>query len=216
MILHTLRNIPLARVDRTMALAYSMNHFGDTRMDSVFVIGASSRGLGFVGRSYIIKMGSITKTHRLPVEEHWETDLHLPPTAKVGLSGFGATPEVCTWFHQKFSKLIMQNINSAILKANKPIPKEVNLRMLGTNDGQPHMVADFLRECGTHLTQEEESGNKPPISSSDMALALAVWQTYSEELCVYNDGMPERNSKNGLMARLVLEAWSLSQIGQSL
>jgi len=213
MILHTLRNIPLARVDRTMAMAYSLNHFGDTRMDSVFVLGASNRGIGFVGKSFIVKTGS---THRLPVEEYWETDLHLPPTARLGLSGFGQTPEVCTWFHQKFSKLIMRNINSAILKANKTIPKEVNLRMLGTNDGQPHMVADFLKECCTQLSGQEESGEKPPISSHDMTLAMAVWHTYSREICAYNDGMPERDSKNGLMARLVLEAWSLSQIGQSL
>jgi hypothetical protein len=213
--IHTLRNIPLARVDRTMALAYSLNQFGDTRLDSVFILGTSSRGVGFLGKTYIVD-NEKNGCHKLPVEEYWETDLHLPPTAKLGLSGFGSTPEVVGWFHRRFSKMIMHKINSAILRANKAIPKEVNLRCVGTNESHPHAVGDFMRECGKHLTEEESKGNNPPVSASDMALALAIWSLYSGDICAYCDDMPECDSTGGLMSRILLEAWSLSKKGDIL
>lgn len=201
----TLRNLPIARLDRTTAFAYSMNRFGSTRMDSVYVLGCSSRGIGFVGKTLIVNNDKCM-VHRLPVEEYWETDLQLPPTAEIGLGGLGQTAEICGWFHQRFSKKIMEKINSAIKSANQPVPSVVNLRMVGTNDCQPHAVIEFMRECGKELTKEEENGAKPPMSSNDMAVAMAMWQTYSRELCVYSDDMPKRN----ILTQLVLEAYSLS------
>lgn len=184
-----LRNLPSVAIQRVHGWATSVNVFGEDRLDSTYIVGESSRGLGVVGRShYVTKGGSVTE--RLPLFETWISDYSLPfevtPNTLTPLGLDSSSDEVMKWLTDKFGKLIVRNINSNILVKGHKIPDTTRLSIMGCRGVRPDEVKAMLSKVASDMTKEEMETN------NEFTIRSALWFAYASPLYPYNGGATQK------------------------
>lgn len=198
-IYHLFRNLPVTKIERVTAIAYTMNMINGVRVDALIAIGTSMRGVGYIAKCFHHKDG---KVHKHPVREHWETDLAMPSGLNISVTdGLPPTMAYVQWIHQRFAKRIMAEVNEGFARGGAGIPDKASLRMVGTGSVPPDKVQNYLTQQLMGLDKEES-----PISPSDMLIANAMWSYYGQELIPYEEDKPLRSSEGGMLAGMFLQS----------